>query len=43
MNIIEAWLSDLQQRLDAETLIVPEVRIGVFYKNLPGARGSGKD
>lgn len=31
MNIIEAWLSDLQQRLGAETLTVPEVRIGVFY------------
>jgi len=31
MNIIEAWLSDLQQRLMAKMLTVPEVRIGVFY------------
>ena len=31
MNIIEAWLSDLQQRLGAEALTVPQVRIGVFY------------
>lgn len=31
MTIVEAWLSDLQQRLGAETLTAPEVRIGVFY------------
>lgn len=31
MSIIEACLSDLQQRLGAEKLTVPEVQIGVFY------------
>lgn len=30
-SIVEAWISDLQEVLDNEVLIVDDVRIGVFY------------